>query len=382
MAGRRSPIASAGILPPQPTGGDHRADHRDPAASARRRAAGGSASSLSAARGRPVRRLDRLAVLRGRRHLGHQHPGQLGPGRSQLRLVDRHGQRRHPDLGAAAGARPRWRNSLNRFAEAMTRVRRRSAPGIYPIIHLGRPWFFYWLFPYPNAMDALAAVPQPAGVGRLRGADLPDRLGAVLVHRPDPRPRQRCATARARAWRRCSTACCALGWRGSAVHWARWQSGLPDDRHPRGAAGRLGAQRRRPAATRSAPARLALDDLSAVLRDRRGRSTASRSCAMIADRAAPAFGLQQSRHRPAPRHPRRGPARDRPDDGLLLPVRGVHRLVLGRCVRAPDALRPLVRHLRLDLLGRDRLHARGRPRCSGSRRRAATQGRWRWSPSW
>jgi molybdopterin-containing oxidoreductase family membrane subunit len=44
-----------------------------------------------------------------------------------------------------------WRNSINRFAEAMT-VFAVSVSGMFPILHLGRPWFFYWLFPYPNIM--------------------------------------------------------------------------------------------------------------------------------------------------------------------------------------------------------------------------------------
>jgi molybdopterin-containing oxidoreductase family membrane subunit len=45
-----------------------------------------------------------------------------------------------------------WRNSINRFAEAMT-VFAVSVSGIFPILHLGRPWFFYWLFPYPDVMN-------------------------------------------------------------------------------------------------------------------------------------------------------------------------------------------------------------------------------------
>jgi len=42
-----------------------------------------------------------------------------------------------------------WRNSINRFAEAMTLFAVACA-GMYPILHLGRPWLFYWLAPYPN----------------------------------------------------------------------------------------------------------------------------------------------------------------------------------------------------------------------------------------
>lgn len=41
-----------------------------------------------------------------------------------------------------------WRTSINRFAEAMTLFAVACA-ALYPLLHLGRPQFFYWLFPYP-----------------------------------------------------------------------------------------------------------------------------------------------------------------------------------------------------------------------------------------
>ena len=44
-----------------------------------------------------------------------------------------------------------WRASVNRFAEAMT-VFAVAVSGVFPILHLGRPWFFYWVAPYPNVM--------------------------------------------------------------------------------------------------------------------------------------------------------------------------------------------------------------------------------------
>ena len=44
-----------------------------------------------------------------------------------------------------------WRTSVNRIAESMT-IFAAICAGLFPIIHLGRPWFFYWLFPYPNTM--------------------------------------------------------------------------------------------------------------------------------------------------------------------------------------------------------------------------------------
>src|ERR671933_2236560 len=48
--------------------------------------------------------------------------------------------------------RQRWRTSINRFAEAMTLFAVACA-GLFPLLHMGRPWYFYWLIPYPNPMD-------------------------------------------------------------------------------------------------------------------------------------------------------------------------------------------------------------------------------------
>lgn len=45
-----------------------------------------------------------------------------------------------------------WRNSINRFAEAMTLFAVACA-GLFPLLHVGRPWRAYWLFPYPNTMS-------------------------------------------------------------------------------------------------------------------------------------------------------------------------------------------------------------------------------------
>jgi len=45
--------------------------------------------------------------------------------------------------------RKRWRNAIARFAEAMT-IFAVMCAGIFPLIHVGRPWLAFWLFPYPN----------------------------------------------------------------------------------------------------------------------------------------------------------------------------------------------------------------------------------------
>jgi molybdopterin-containing oxidoreductase family membrane subunit len=47
--------------------------------------------------------------------------------------------------------RQEWRNSISRFAESMT-IMAVICAGLFPILHLGRPWFAYWLVPYPNTM--------------------------------------------------------------------------------------------------------------------------------------------------------------------------------------------------------------------------------------
>ena len=50
--------------------------------------------------------------------------------------------------------RQKWRTSMNRAAEAMT-IFAVICAGIFPIIHMGRPWLAYWVFPYPNTRGSL-----------------------------------------------------------------------------------------------------------------------------------------------------------------------------------------------------------------------------------
>ena len=48
--------------------------------------------------------------------------------------------------------RQEWRTSINRFAEAMT-IFAVMCAGLFPLLHVGRPWLAYWLFPYLNVMQ-------------------------------------------------------------------------------------------------------------------------------------------------------------------------------------------------------------------------------------
>ncbi|WP_224009205.1 NrfD/PsrC family molybdoenzyme membrane anchor subunit [Cupriavidus pinatubonensis] len=121
--------------------------------------------------------------------------------------------------------RQQWRTSVNRFAEAMTLFAAAIA-GLFPILHLGRPWFFYWLVPYPDVMNVWPQWRSPLvwdlfAIGTYLIVSLlfwyvgliPDL--ATLRDRACLRGRRRTAQA---------YALLAVGWRGDARHWARYES--------------------------------------------------------------------------------------------------------------------------------------------------------------
>src|SRR5438094_9260311 len=56
--------------------------------------------------------------------------------------------------------RQSWRNSINRFAEAMT-LFAVSCAGLFPVLHLGRPWLGYLLFHYTNTMNVWPQFRSP-----------------------------------------------------------------------------------------------------------------------------------------------------------------------------------------------------------------------------
>jgi Ni/Fe-hydrogenase subunit HybB-like protein len=117
--------------------------------------------------------------------------------------------------------RQKWRQSINRFAEAMTLFAVASA-GLFPIIHLGRPWFFYWLFPYPNTMDIQPQFRSPLvwDVFAVSTYFTVSLLFWFLGLIPDLATLRDRATARAP---RFIYGMLAMGWRGSAIHWHRYE---------------------------------------------------------------------------------------------------------------------------------------------------------------
>jgi len=112
-----------------------------------------------------------------------------------------------------------WRTSINRFAEAMT-LFAVSCAGLFPLLHMGRPWVFYWMLPYPNTMDLWPNFRSPlvwdvfAVMTYFTVSILFWYMGLI----PDM------ATLRDRTKSKFGQivyGMMALGWRGSAAHWQR-----------------------------------------------------------------------------------------------------------------------------------------------------------------
>jgi Ni/Fe-hydrogenase subunit HybB-like protein len=80
-----------------------------------------------------------------------------------------------------------FRQPIYRLAEAMTVFAVMTA-GLFPIIHLGRPWYALWLFPYPNE-GVVAEFSIAIALGRFRGIDLFYDFGDLLHRWSDPRYR-------------------------------------------------------------------------------------------------------------------------------------------------------------------------------------------------
>src|SRR5216684_2087313 len=116
-----------------------------------------------------------------------------------------------------------WRTSINRFAEAMTIFAVMQA-GLFPLIHTGRPWLAaYWLLPIPNTMNIWPQFRSPLiwdvfavstyftvsflfwGIGLIPDfATLRDQAKTLIVRR--------------------IYGMLAMGWRGSARHWNRYET--------------------------------------------------------------------------------------------------------------------------------------------------------------
>ncbi len=115
----------------------------------------------------------------------------------------------------------KWRTSINRFAEAMT-LFAVSCAGLFPLLHMGRPWFFYWMMPYPNTMQLWPQFRSPL-IWDVFAVSTYATVSALFWYVgliPD------LATLRDRSNHRVSRilyGVLAMGWRGSARHWQRYE---------------------------------------------------------------------------------------------------------------------------------------------------------------
>jgi molybdopterin-containing oxidoreductase family membrane subunit len=118
--------------------------------------------------------------------------------------------------------RQHWRTSINRFAEAMT-IFAVAMAGLMPILHLGRPWFFYWLVPYPDVMNVWPQWRSPLvwDIFAISTYIIVSALFWYMGLLPD------LATLRDRAGSRAKQilyGLAAMGWRGEARHWHRFET--------------------------------------------------------------------------------------------------------------------------------------------------------------
>lgn len=117
--------------------------------------------------------------------------------------------------------RQNWRTSINRFAEAMT-IFAVMCAGMYPAIHVGRPWLAFWLAPLPNQMDMPPQFRSPLlwdafAVGTYATVSMMFWYIGMI---PD------LATLRDRAptrFKQIIYGIFALGWTGSNRHWHRFE---------------------------------------------------------------------------------------------------------------------------------------------------------------
>ena len=115
-----------------------------------------------------------------------------------------------------------WRTSISRFAEAMTLFAVACA-GMFPLIHLGRPWLAYWIFPYPNTFALWPQFRSPLvwDVFAITTYGTVSLLFWFVGLIPDLASlRDRAANKYARYF----YGLLALGWRGSAQHWHRYET--------------------------------------------------------------------------------------------------------------------------------------------------------------
>jgi len=118
--------------------------------------------------------------------------------------------------------RARFRTAVYRAAEAMTVFAVMTA-GLFPVIHLGRPWLAYWIFPYPNQRHLWINFRSPLvwDVLAISTYLVVSSLFLITGLQPDAASLRDQATG----WRRRLYALVAMGWRGTSEEWRHYGRG-------------------------------------------------------------------------------------------------------------------------------------------------------------
>jgi Ni/Fe-hydrogenase subunit HybB-like protein len=115
-----------------------------------------------------------------------------------------------------------WRNSISRFAEAMT-IFAVVCAGMFPLIHIGRPWLGYWMLPYPSTMTVWPQFRSPL-LWDVFAVSTYATISVVFWYIgmvPD------FGTMRDRAQSKVAQyayGILSMGWRGSVRHWMRYET--------------------------------------------------------------------------------------------------------------------------------------------------------------
>ena len=118
--------------------------------------------------------------------------------------------------------RQRWRTSVNRSAEAMT-IFAVMCAGLFPLIHMGRPWLAYWVFPYPNSMGPLWVNFRSPLLWDVFAISTYFTVSATFWY-IGLLPDLAVVAERARGWRRDLFRRLSLGWDGSMRSWLHYEA--------------------------------------------------------------------------------------------------------------------------------------------------------------
>src|SRR6059036_2181176 len=113
-----------------------------------------------------------------------------------------------------------WRTAVYRSTEAMTVFAVMTA-GLFPLIHIGRQWYFYWLIPYPNERGLWPNFKSPLiwdefAIGTYFTVSTVFLIMGLI---PDIAAVRDVATG----WRRKLYAITSLGWRGTNEQWRHYR---------------------------------------------------------------------------------------------------------------------------------------------------------------